>query len=121
MKAQANKDVANYEAEWRQLTDIVEQDRRSREAQRQREITAREQHMAALFKQEFARGSGCTRRPSQRLGASSGGPVPTDEAVASEPERVTQLKEAFDRVLAATGELRPACATGCRSWDVNAL
>ena len=107
VKGQADKDVANYEAEWRQLTDIVEQDRRAREAQRTREITAREQQMAALFKQEFS--SGGKRRGSARgLGASGEGGKSADGAAAgaaSAPERVKQLKEAFARVLASTGGL----------------
>lgn len=30
VKAQAEKDVANYEAEWRKLTELIEQDRRQR-------------------------------------------------------------------------------------------
>lgn len=30
VKAQAEKDVANYEAEWHKLTEIIEQDRTSK-------------------------------------------------------------------------------------------
>ncbi len=105
VKAQADKDVANYEAEWRQLTDIVEQDRRAREAQRAREIAAREQQMAALFKQEFSAG-GKRRGSGRGLGASGEGGKPSDgaaAAAANAPERVKQLKEAFARVLVSTG------------------
>ena len=105
VKTQADKDVANYEAEWRQLTDIVEQDRRAREAQRVREIAAREQQMAALFKQEFSAG-GKRRGSGRGLGASGEGGKPADSATvtaANAPERVKQLKEAFARVLVSTG------------------
>lgn len=105
VKAQADKDVANYEAEWRQLTDMVEQERRAWEAQRTREIAAREQQMTALFKQEFS--SGGKRRGSGRgLGASGEGGKSADGVAAvpaTAPERVKQLKEAFARVLASTG------------------
>jgi hypothetical protein len=117
--------VANYEAEWRQLTDIVEQDRRSREAQRQRDIAARERQMVALFKQEPSscggaagpvgkRGSRAAaanamagRTPPGSSGGSAGadcGAKATDVAAATVLERVRQLKEAFSKVLAATGE-----------------
>lgn len=47
VKAQADRDVAAYEAEWRQLTGIVEADRAAREAQRARDIAAREQQVGA--------------------------------------------------------------------------
>ena len=123
VKAQADKDVANYEAEWRQLTDIVEQDRRSREAQRQRDIAAREQQMAALFKQDSSCGAAAGpagKRGSRASAAGAAGRTPpgssggsagadcsakaTDVAAATAPERVRQLKEAFNKVLAATGE-----------------
>ncbi len=30
VKAQAEKDVANYEAEWHKLTELIEQDRKQR-------------------------------------------------------------------------------------------
>ncbi|KAL4431319.1 hypothetical protein ABPG75_006575 [Micractinium tetrahymenae] len=115
VKAQAEKDVANYEAEWRQLTDMVEADRRAREAQRQREIAAREAQMATLFKQEFALPAGKQRRSTLRAPPGSGGAAAPaaggekaaaaaagDAALAS-AERVRQLKEEFSKVLAATG------------------
>ena len=145
VKSQADKDVANYEAEWRQLTDIVEQDRRGREAQRQRDIAAREQQIAALFKQDPSaaagggtgtgtagvgaagkrggRTMGALRMPPGSSGGGGGGggtgagtsgaggdSKGTDVAAATAPERVRQLKEAFGKVLTATGEQGlPAC------------
>lgn len=116
--------MANYEAEWRQLTDMVEADRRAREARRQKEIAAREAQMAALFKQEFALSPSKQRRSTLRTpgtsgagGAGAGGAAadkaapaaPGDAALAS-TERVRQLKEEFTKVLAATGRCYlPAC------------
>lgn len=40
VKAQADRDVSAYEAEWRQLTGIVEADRAAREAQVRRYAAA---------------------------------------------------------------------------------
>jgi hypothetical protein len=113
VKAQADKDVASYEAEWAQLTNIVEQDRRSREAQRQRDIAVREGQMAELFSLE------CTPA-SKRRAAAPGRAPPTGEvaaaataaaavvdstgAAASAPERIRELKAALSKVLEATGE-----------------
>ncbi|KAI3424457.1 hypothetical protein D9Q98_010009 [Chlorella vulgaris] len=112
VKAQADKDVASYEAEWAQLTNIVEQDRRSREAQRQRDIAVREGQMAELFSLE------CTPA-SKRRAAAPGRAPPTGEvaaaataaaavvgstgAAASAPERIRELKAALSKVLEATG------------------
>lgn len=185
VKAQADRDVAAYEAEWRQLTGIVEADRAAREAQvrgcgtdraglgwvdlrrlwgarctrlwlqacgcaissraathstincppcpphptpsaqRARDIAAREQQMAALFKQEFGGAAACSASPPGTAAAkgrpgSKGGPKAGDSAspregarasegaaagaAAGAPERVKQLKAAFAKVLAATGE-----------------
>lgn len=112
VKAQADKDVGNYEAEWRQLTDLVEQDRRAREAQRAHEIAAREQQMAALFKQEFNAG-GRRRGSGREAGAGTEGGKPGGSAAgvaAIAPERVRQLKEAFARLLEATGAGRGQAA-----------
>ena len=124
VKAQADKDVAAYEAEWRQLTALVEGDRRRREAQRARELAAREAQMAALFRQEVKLPANKQRRSTVRAslgatagagaasGAAAGGqPSPGDAALAT-GERVRQLKEQFAAVLAATGGCRGGEAFG---------
>lgn len=117
VRAQAEKDAANHEAEWRQLTDLVEADRRTRDARRQKEIAAREAQMAALFRQEFAPPAGKQRRSTPRApgsggaGAAAAGGAAADKAAAAAPgdaplasaDRVCQLKEELTKVLAATG------------------
>lgn len=109
VKTQADKDVAAYEAEWRQLTHIVEQDRRDREAQRARELAAREEQMAQLFQQEFRAGEkrrAAARTPPGSAAARPAAEAPAEEAVStatSAPERIKQLKAALAEVLEATG------------------
>lgn len=116
VKAQAEKDVANYEAEWRQLTDMVEADRRAREAQRQKEIAVREAQMAALFRQSTPPPSKQRRSTLRAQGscgagaAAAGGAAPEKAAAAdggdtalASTDRVRQLKEELAKVLEATG------------------
>lgn len=61
--------------------------------------------MAALFRQEFwgppGSPGGARSRPASKGGKPPDGPA---AAAATAPERLKQLKEAFAKVLAATGE-----------------
>lgn len=119
VKVQADKDVAAYEAEWRQLTHIVEQDRRDREAQRERELAAREERMAQLFQQEFRAGDKARSAGRQASGTAAA----EEEAVStatSGPERIKQLKAALAQVLEATGGQKQVCL-GTRSTSLRSL
>eukprot|EP00887_Chlorella_sp_A99_P008164 scaffold12.g8164.t1 len=98
VKAQADRDVASYEAEWRKLTEIIEADRRARDTARQREILEREEQMSALFKQEFSLGG---RRRSSVVRAQAA--ARSDAAAPAPAEKVKQHSEAFERIKAATG------------------
>ncbi|KAK9817701.1 hypothetical protein WJX72_000889 [[Myrmecia] bisecta] len=51
-KAASDKEQAMYEAEWKQLTALIDHDRRQREAVRDKEINERERRTAAILKQE---------------------------------------------------------------------
>ncbi|GAB4816542.1 hypothetical protein N2152v2_003588 [Parachlorella kessleri] len=102
VKGQAEKDVANYEAEWHKLTELIEQDRKQREEQRQRDLERREKEMLALFKQEFTipKRRSSVRAPMQQRAAEQQQPV---EQPLTPVDKVKQYQQAFEKVKAATG------------------
>jgi hypothetical protein len=102
VKTQAARDVAAAEGEWARLTDVIEADRRQREAARAAGLKDRDDRMAALFRREFAQ---ARRVPEEGAGAGAGAGVARPEAPSPTPpaEKLRLLHEAAAAVAAAAG------------------
>ncbi|CAK0783412.1 hypothetical protein CVIRNUC_006611 [Coccomyxa viridis] len=94
-----DKEVANAEAEWRQLLQLIQQDRKQREVQRGKQLAERAQSTSKLLREDISRG--------QRKGLKADG-SPLDAAqdpsgVAGLTKRLEDYAAAFERISAATG------------------
>uniref|UniRef100_A0A383V6K0 ODAD1 central coiled coil region domain-containing protein n=1 Tax=Tetradesmus obliquus TaxID=3088 RepID=A0A383V6K0_TETOB len=99
LKLAAEKEHAAFEEEWRQLSHIIEHDRRAREAARQNEMAEREQRTQELLKSCEA--SAANRKKAVRSTWSIG----MNKALAQNVshEKVRLFGEAFAKIQEATG------------------
>ncbi|KAK9838199.1 hypothetical protein WJX81_008429 [Elliptochloris bilobata] len=110
LKAAADREQANAEAEWRQLTQLLEHARQQREAARNREIEARDLQTLTVLSSEVG--------PRRRTASPASGGARTGAAAA---DRLRELGAAFDAVLAATGaaDVDALAATIVAGEDTN--
>lgn len=101
LMAQAEKEQSGFEEEWRQLTQIIEDDKRERERARAQELAVRERETQELLKSGVA-----TRGTSKGTGRSGslGGPA-YNKALAQNvaAEKVQMYGQAFEKIQEATG------------------
>ncbi|CAL5220665.1 g2711 [Coccomyxa viridis] len=94
-----DREVANAEAEWRQLLQLIQQDRKQREVQRGKQLAERAQSTSKLLREDIARGA---RRASRADGAAAdAGEDPS--GVASLNKRLEDYAAAFNQISTATG------------------
>ncbi|EIE19202.1 hypothetical protein COCSUDRAFT_59686 [Coccomyxa subellipsoidea C-169] len=114
LKMAGDKETAAAEAEWRQLTHLIEHDRKQKELQRGRELAERAQSTSKLLREDLTRGVAPkqARRPSwadTSAAASSpaAGNASKDAAagggVAGAAKRLEEFTAAFARISEATG------------------
>eukprot|EP00884_Botryococcus_braunii_P006483 jgi/Botrbrau1/15836/Bobra.40_1s0020.2 len=96
IKVKADRDHAANEAEWKQLTELLENSQRERQAKREAEMVERERNTAALLKAEAR----TRNRGNKEQWSSNRNNLAQNQAV----ERSSQLEAAFSKILAATGE-----------------
>ncbi|DBA80395.1 TPA: Outer dynein arm protein 1 [Trebouxia sp. C0005] len=97
IKAQGDREQAMSEAEWKQLSNLIENDRREREAAREREIEERERKLGALMAEK---GSLALKKKTSKEEWSL---KHKDKASAASMERVQHFGESFAKIQEATG------------------
>eukprot|EP00955_Chlamydomonas_euryale_P076567 362716-Chlamydomonas_euryale.AAC.3 len=98
LKLQAEKEMSSFEEEWRQLTSIIEEDKRERERQRQRELASRERETQELLKMGTAAMDKSKKRSASR-GTNYNQALEQNVAA----EKVAQYTRAFEQIQGATG------------------
>ncbi|DBA84656.1 TPA: outer dynein arm assembly [Trebouxia sp. C0004] len=97
IKAQGDREQAMSEAEWKQLSNLIENDRREREAAREREIEERERKLGALMAEK---GSLTLKKKTSK---EEWNLKHKDKASAASMERVQHFGESFAKIQEATG------------------
>lgn len=96
IKAQGDREQAMAEAEWKQLSNLIENDRREREMAREREIEERERKLGALMAEKGSLAKKKTSKEEWSL-------KHKDKASAASMERVQHFGESFAKIQEATG------------------
>lgn len=97
IKAQGDREQAMSEAEWKQLSNLIENDRREREAAREREIEERERKLGALMAEKGA----ITQK--KKSSKEEWNLKHKDKASAASMERVQHFGDSFAKIQEATG------------------
>ncbi|KAL3134677.1 Outer dynein arm protein 1, variant 3 [Trebouxia sp. C0010 RCD-2024] len=97
IKTQGDREQAMSEAEWKQLSNLIEIDRHEREAAREREIEERERKLGALMAEK---GAITQKKKSSKEEWSL---KHKDKASAASMERVQHFGESFAKIQEATG------------------
>jgi len=104
LMAQAEKEQAGFEEEWRQLTQIIEDDKRERERLRAKELAERERETQELLKSGMGM-SGTGRRAGTATKRGTLGSPAANKALAQNvaAEKVQMYGQAFEKIQQATG------------------
>ncbi|KAF5831032.1 hypothetical protein DUNSADRAFT_13682 [Dunaliella salina] len=104
LMAQAEKEQAGFEDEWRQLTQIIEDDKRERDRLRAKELEERERETDELLKSGVGKG-GTSKRASTATRRGTLGSPAANKALAQNvaAEKVQMYGQAFEKIQQATG------------------
>ena len=98
LKNQADKDQLNNEEEWKNLTAIIEEDKRERERVRAKELAVRERETAELLKMGTV---AADKKKAKTLGKGLNHSKALEQNVAA--EKVQMYTQAFGKIEQATG------------------
>ncbi|KAG2488983.1 hypothetical protein HYH03_012424 [Edaphochlamys debaryana] len=100
LKAQADKEQQGFEEEWRQLTTIIEEDKKERERARAQELAMRERETQELLKMGTLSSSEKKKRVSKGTWGAGYNKALAQNVAA---EKVEMYGQAFKRIQDATG------------------